>query len=124
MITGSSGKTSTKDIVASVLGEKLKVHKTQQNDNSNLGVPYTIFHMKNKHEISVFEVGMDNFGQIDAMVNLVQPSIVAITNIGTAHIENLLTKENIFKAKMEITNYLSENDVLIINADDEYLSSK
>lgn len=122
MITGSSGKTSTKDMVTSVLREKYKVHKTQQNNNSNLGIAYTIFHMKGIHEISVLEVGMDNFGQIKSMTDLVRPEIAIITNIGTAHIQNLKTKENIFKAKMEITEHFNKNNILIINTDDEYLS--
>lgn len=123
MITGSSGKTSTKDLIAYILSEKLKVHKTMENNNSNIGVPYTIFHMKYKHEVSVLEVGMDDFGQIKNIVNYTRPDIAVITNIGTAHIEKLGSKENIFKAKMEITEGFNENNILIVNADDEYLSS-
>lgn len=123
MITGSYGKTSTKDIVASVLKERFKVHKTQQNNNSSLGVPYTLLHMKGIHQISVLEVGMDNFGQIKKIVNLVRPNIAIITNIGYAHLQNLGSKENILKAKMEITEFFNKDNILIINNDDEYLKT-
>jgi UDP-N-acetylmuramoyl-tripeptide--D-alanyl-D-alanine ligase len=123
VITGSTGKTTTKDIVASVLGEEFTVHKTQQNNNSTLGVPYTIFHMKYSHKVSVLEAGIDQFGNISRSVEIIRPSIAIITNIGTAHLEKLKTKENILRLKMEVTEYFHEDSTLIINADDEFLST-
>lgn len=121
-VTGSSGKTSTKEMIASVLGEKLKVHKTQKNFNNEIGLPLTIFNIDNKDEVSVLEMGMNNLGEIERLASVAYPKIGVITNVGTAHIENLGSRENILKAKMEITSYFDSENVLIINGDDEYLS--
>lgn len=121
-VTGSTGKTSTKEMIASVLCEKFNVHKTQQNFNNEIGLPHTLFNLNKSHEISVLEMGMNNPGEIQRLVEIARPDIGAITNIGTAHIENLGSRENILNAKMEITTYFNDKSLLIINSDDEYLS--
>ncbi|MDF2672033.1 MAG: UDP-N-acetylmuramoylalanyl-D-glutamyl-2,6-diaminopimelate/D-alanyl-D-alanyl ligase [Clostridiales bacterium] len=121
-VTGSTGKTSTKEMIAALLQEKFNVHKTQQNFNNEIGLPHTLFNLNKNHEISVLEMGMNNPGEIQRLADMARPDVCVITNIGTAHIENLGSRENILKAKMEITTYFTSNNVLIINSDDEYLS--
>jgi UDP-N-acetylmuramoyl-tripeptide--D-alanyl-D-alanine ligase len=122
-VTGSTGKTSTKEMISSVLEEKFSVHKTQKNFNNEIGLPLSIFNMESNHQISILEMGMNNLGEIKRLADIARPSVGVITNIGTAHIENLGTRENIMKAKMEITTYFDEKCTLIVNGDDEYLSS-
>lgn len=122
-VTGSTGKTSTKEIIASVLDEEFNVHKTMLNFNNEIGLPLTIFELKREHEISVLEMGMNNLGEIQRLSEISRPNIGVITNIGTAHIENLGSRENILKAKMEITSYFDSNGILIVNGDDRYLST-
>lgn len=121
-VTGSTGKTSTKEMIASVLKEKYNLHKTQQNFNNEIGLPHTLFNLNREHEISVLEMGMNNPGEIQRLAFMARPSVGVITNIGTAHIENLGSRENILKAKMELTTYFGPDNVLVINSDDEYLS--
>lgn len=122
-ITGSSGKTSTKDIVASVLGEQYNVLKTEGNFNNEIGVPMTIFNLRSDHEMLVIEMGMNHFGEIEKLVDVVKPDVAIITNIGVAHIEHLGSKEGILKAKLEITSGLKSKGTLIINKDDEMLGN-
>ena len=95
-ITGSVGKTSTKDMIASVLEQKYKVLKTQGNYNNHIGLPLTILKLKN-HEILVVEMGMSELGEIKVLTNIAKPTISVITNIGTSHIGNLGSRENILK---------------------------
>lgn len=121
-VTGSTGKTSTKEMIAAVLQEKYNLHKTQQNFNNEIGLPHTLFNLNGNHEISVIEMGMNNLGEIKRLSSMARPNVGVITNVGTAHIENLGTRENILNAKMEITTYFNSDNVLIINSDDEYLS--
>ena len=106
-VTGSVGKTSTKDIIASVVSEKYKVLKTEGNMNNHIGLPFTILKLKDE-EALVVEMGMNHFGEIDYLTNIAEPNIAVITNIGTSHIGNLGSRENILKAKLEILN--SKND--------------
>ncbi|EYE88407.1 UDP-N-acetylmuramoyl-tripeptide--D-alanyl-D-alanine ligase [Fervidicella metallireducens AeB] len=122
-VTGSTGKTSTKEMIASVLKEKFNVHKTKQNFNNEIGLPLTLFELEKEHEISVLEMGMNNLGEIERLAYIARPTIGVITNIGTAHIENLGSRENIMKAKMEITSFFDNKNTLIVNGDDEYLST-
>lgn len=122
-ITGSNGKTSTKDIVASVLSNKYNVLKTEGNYNNEIGVPLTIFKLRSEHEMLVVEMGMNHAGEIERLVNIVKPEVAIITNIGVAHIEHLGSKKGILKAKMEITKSLNKNGVLILNNDDEMLAT-
>lgn len=122
-ITGSVGKTSTKDIVSSVLSTKYNVLKNEGNLNNNIGVPRTLFNLTNETEIGVIEMGMDKKGELDYLSNIVNPDIAVITNIGQSHIMNFENgRDGIFEAKMEIVNGLKKDGILIVNGDDEYLS--
>ena len=120
-ITGSVGKTSTKDIIASVVSKKFKTHKTIGNYNNHLGVPLTILSMPDDTEALVVEMGMNHFGEISLLSNIAKPTVSVITNIGTAHIGNLGSREGIRKAKLEILDGMIGND-LVINSDDDMLS--
>ncbi len=118
-ITGSVGKTSTKDMVASVVSQKYKTLKTIGNNNNNIGLPFTILRLKDE-EIMILEMGMNHFGEIHLLSKIAKPNICVITNIGTSHIGNLGSKENILKAKLEILDG-ADNPTIIINNDDELL---
>ncbi len=120
-ITGSVGKTSTKEMIASVLSSKFKVHKTSGNLNGQLGLPLTILGLESQHEVAVVEMGISEFDEMDVLSQIAQPSHAVMTNIGVTHIENLHSRENIFKEKFKITKYLGEKDYLFINGDDEIL---
>lgn len=120
-ITGSCGKTSTKDLIAALLSDKYKVFKTKGNFNNQIGLPLMILELDSTIDIAVLEMGMSDLGEIDLLAKVARPDIAVITNIGLSHIENLKTQDNIFKAKMEITNYLNDNGVLIVNGEDKYL---
>lgn len=120
-ITGSTGKTSTKDLIASALSEKYKVFKTQGNFNNDIGMPLMIFKLDYSYEVAILEMGMSNLGEIDILAKVAKPSIGVITNIGSSHLENLKTRENILKAKLEIANTFKEDNVLIINGDNDML---
>lgn len=122
-ITGSVGKTSTKDMVASVLSQKYNTAKTQGNYNNHLGVPLTILDWEENTEAAVVEMGMNHFGEISNLTKIVKPTIAVITNIGTAHIGILGSRENILKAKLEILEGLSENGKLILNNDNDLLNN-
>ncbi len=122
-VTGSSGKTTTKDITACVLSQKYCVHKTKGNLNSSTGAPLTVFDLDDKHEISVIEMSMSATGEILGNADIVRPNTVIMTNIGVCHIEFLKTRENIFKAKCEILRYMEKGDTLILNADDDLLDT-
>ncbi|MFZ7120414.1 MAG: UDP-N-acetylmuramoyl-tripeptide--D-alanyl-D-alanine ligase [Eubacteriaceae bacterium] len=122
-LTGSSGKTTTKDIVYSILKQKYNVLKTKGNQNNHLGVPLTMFRIGEYHDIAVIEMGMNHLGEISKLVNIVFPDISVITNIGVTHIENLKSKDNIFKAKKEIFETLNENKIALVNGNDEYLKN-
>ena len=120
-VTGSVGKTSTKDIIYSVISTKYKALKTKENFNNNIGLPRTLLSLEDE-EMAIIEMGMDHKGELDYLSNLVNPDIAVITNIGQSHIMNFEDgQDGIFKAKMEITNGLKNNGTLIINGDDKYL---
>ncbi len=116
-ITGSVGKTSTKDMIASVMKEKYNTLKTEGNYNNEIGVPLTILRLNNEEAMCI-EMGMNHFGEIRKLTNIARPTIAVITNIGTAHIGNLGSRENILKAKMEILEGLIGNTVIINNDND------
>ena len=120
-VTGSVGKTTTKDMIASVLETKYKVLKTEGNFNSEIGAPMTVLRLNNNHEIAVIEMGMDHLRQIANISKIVKPDTAVITNIGVAHIEYLKTRENILKAKCEVFENLAKSGVAILNADDDML---
>ena len=119
-ITGSVGKTSTKDIVYQVVSSKYKTLKTEGNENNHIGLPLTILKLKD-HEALIVEMGMNHFKEISLLTNIAKPNIAIITNIGTAHIGNLGSRENILKAKLEITESLTKDNTLIINNDNDLL---
>lgn len=122
-ITGSTGKTSTKDLTAAALSSKLKVFKTEGNFNNEIGLPLMIFKLDNTYDAAVLEMGMSDFGEIHRLAKVARPDVAIITNIGISHIENLKTRENILKAKMEITDFFSKDNVLIINVENDLLST-
>ncbi|MCG4585231.1 UDP-N-acetylmuramoyl-tripeptide--D-alanyl-D-alanine ligase, partial [Anaerosalibacter bizertensis] len=103
-ITGSNGKTSTKDLLAGILSTKYKTGKTMGNLNNHLGVPLTILSFEEDIEIAVIEMGISEFGEADLLSSIANPDVAIITNIGEAHLETLYTRENIAKAKLEIIN--------------------
>lgn len=121
-VTGSVGKTSTKDMIYSVVSQKYKTHKTQENYNNHIGVPLTILSLK-EEEALVIEMGMNHLGELSLLTHIVQPTIAIITNVGTAHIENLGSRENILKAKLEILEGMVGNTV-ILNCDNDLLCEK
>ncbi len=122
-VTGSVGKTTTKDMTAAVLGARFCVHKTEGNFNNDIGVPLTLLRLEAQHEVCVVELGMDHAGEIDNLARLVEPDMALITNIGDAHIENLGSRENIFKAKCEIFPHLKRDGLAILNGDDPLLAA-
>ncbi len=119
-ITGSNGKTSTKDIVASLMKTKYKTQKTQGNLNSDIGVPLTLLSFDRDLEVGVVEMGMEHPGEISMLSKMVRPDVSIITNVGIAHLENLGSRENIAKAKMEIVDGMNEG-ILIVPSGDELL---
>lgn len=119
-VTGSVGKTSTKDIIASVMSKKYKVLKTEGNMNNHIGLPMTILKLKD-HTAMVVEMGMNHFGEISVLTNIVEPNIAVITNIGTAHIGILGSRENILKAKIEILEGMNQEGKLVLNNDNDLL---
>ena len=116
-VTGSVGKTSTKDLIASVVSEEYKTLKTKGNYNNEIGLPLTVLSLKDE-ETMVVEMGMNHFGEIRKLTNIAKPTVAVITNIGTAHIGNLGSRENILKAKLEILEGLQGNTVIINNDND------
>ena len=122
-ITGSVGKTSTKEMIASVLGTKFRVHKTQGNFNNGIGLPLTIFQIEKEHQVAVLEMGISEFGEMHELADMAQPDIMVITNIGLCHLENLKTRDGILKAKTESFAHLKPDGVVILNGDDDKLST-
>jgi UDP-N-acetylmuramoyl-tripeptide--D-alanyl-D-alanine ligase len=121
-ITGSNGKTSTKDMIASVLAEKYNVVKTIGNFNNEIGLPTTIFNINDKTDVVVLEMGMNHRGEISRLSKIARPDYAVITNIGVAHIENLGSQEEIFKAKSEILDYLTPKGKVYLSGDDNFLT--
>ena len=118
-VTGSVGKTSTKDMIASVLSSKYNTLKTKGNMNNNIGMPMTILELNDENAM-VVEMGMNHFGEIELLTDIAKPTIAVITNIGTAHIGNLGSRENILKAKLEILDGMKKK-ILVINNDNDLL---
>ena len=121
-ITGSNGKTSTKDLVAACLATKFKVIKTEANFNNEIGLPKTLLNIRPDTDIAVVEMGMRGLGQIRALKALAEPNVVVITNVGETHMELLGSLENIAKAKSEILEGLLPENTAILNGDDYYVS--
>ena len=121
-VTGSVGKTTTKDMLAAALSGKYKTLKTEHSFNNEIGLPLTVFRLEKEHEAIVLEMGMNHFGEIERLASIGRPDMAVITNIGQAHIEYLGSREGIFKAKMEITKLFTDKNTLIVNGDDDFLS--
>jgi UDP-N-acetylmuramoyl-tripeptide--D-alanyl-D-alanine ligase len=120
-ITGSVGKTSTKEFISSVLSQKYQVLKTEGNYNNEIGLPLTILRIRDQHEVAVLEMGISDFGEMHRLSEIARPDICVITNIGQCHLENLHSREGILKAKTEIFDFMSENGRVCINGDDDML---
>lgn len=120
-VTGSVGKTTTKDMLASVLATSFHTLKTQGNFNNEIGLPLTVFGLKAEHEMAVLEMGMSAPGEIHDLVGIAKPDVAVITNVGMSHIENLGSQEGIFQAKMEICDFFGANNLLVVNGDDPFL---
>lgn len=119
-VTGSVGKTTTKDMIASVLSQALPTLKNEENYNNEVGVPLTLLKLTKKHKAVVIEMAMQGLGEIELLAKIVRPTIAVVTNIGESHLEFLKTTKNIAKAKSEIFQYLRKGDYAVINQDDEY----
>ncbi len=122
-ITGSSGKTTVKEMVASVLGQRFNVLKTDGNYNNEIGLPLTIFNIDRTHNCAVLEMGMNHYGEMERLSKVAKPDICLITNIGYAHIENFGKREGILKAKCEIFKHMKPKGLAILNGDDNLLAS-
>lgn len=120
-VTGSVGKTTTKEMIAAVLSVERPTYKTEGNLNNLIGLPISILRMGAEHRAAVLEMGMSNFGEISRMSEVAQPNIAVITNIGVAHIEYLGTREGILKAKLEVLRGMSDSGCLILNGDEPLL---
>ena len=120
-ITGSVGKTSTKETIASVLAVRGNTMKTQGNFNNELGVPLTVFNLTDDHKMAVIEMGISHFGDMKILGGIVKPDIAVITNIGTAHLEYLNDRDGVFREKTDIFNYLREGGRAVLNGDDDKL---
>ncbi len=122
-ITGSNGKTTTKDILTSVLSQKNSVLSTTGNFNNHIGLPLTLFQLEKKHRYCVLEMGANHKGEIVRLCEISSPSVGIVTNIGTAHIGNFGSLKNILKEKAELFNSLGCNGIAVINNDDEFITS-
>lgn len=122
-ITGSVGKTSTKEIVASVLEEKFQVLKTEGNYNNEIGMPLTILKIRDYHQIAVIEMGISGFEEMHRLSKVARPDVCVITNIGTCHLENLGDRDGVFKAKTEMFDFAADDCFVVLNGDDDKLSN-
>ncbi len=122
-VTGSVGKTTTKDMIARVVSARYKTHKTQGNENNEIGVPHTVFALDSSHEAAVLELGMTQLGEIEELALAVRPDIGVITNIGVSHMESLGSRENILRAKLELRAGLADGAPLLLCGDNDLLST-
>lgn len=122
-ITGSVGKTSTKEMIASVLSQKYRTLKTAGNFNNNLGLPLTIFRLTEEDEIAVLEMGISHFGEMHELAGIAKPDTCVITNIGQCHLEFLGDRDGVLRAKSEIFDFLPENGHIILNGEDDKLAT-
>lgn len=122
-ITGSVGKTSTKEFIAGVLSEKYRVLKTEGNYNNEIGVPLTLLRIRPEHELAVVEMGISDFGEMHRLSKMARPNVCVITNIGQCHLENLKTRDGILKAKSEIFDFMAEDGEICLYGEDDKLST-
>ena len=120
-ITGSVGKTSTKEMIAAILARKYQVLKTQGNFNNELGLPLTVFRLRQKDQLAVLEMGISDFGEMSRLAKVARPDTCVITNIGWCHLENLKDRDGIFKAKTEMFAFLKPGGRAVLNGDDDKL---
>lgn len=120
-ISGSVGKTTTKEMIAAVLSQKFNVHKTQGNFNNDLGVPLTLFALEEEHELAVIEMGISDFGEMTILSQIVKPDVCVLTNIGNCHLECLGDRDGVRKAKTEMFDYMQEPGVAVLCKDDDKL---
>lgn len=123
-ITGSNGKTSTKDLISTTLQKSYKIAKTIGNLNNEIGVPRTLLRLGQDIDVGVVEMGTDGFGQIQTLTNIVRPDIAILTNVGDAHLHILKSKELVAKEKVDIVNGLPEDGIFIYNIDNEYIKAE
>ncbi|NBH14944.1 UDP-N-acetylmuramoyl-tripeptide--D-alanyl-D-alanine ligase [Lachnospiraceae bacterium] len=121
-ITGSVGKTSTKEMIAAVLSQKYQVLKTAGNYNNEIGLPLTLLRIRREHQAAVVEMGISDFGEMHRLAKMARPDICVITNIGICHLENLKTRDGILQAKSEIFDYMEPDGHIILNGEDDKLS--
>ncbi len=122
-ITGSVGKTSTKEFIAGVLSEKYRVLKTEGNFNNEVGLPLTILRIREEHQAAVLEMGISDFGEMHRLSKMARPTVCVITNIGQCHLENLGSRDGILKAKTEIFDYMPPEGEVCLNGDDDKLAT-
>lgn len=123
-VTGSAGKTTTKEMIASVLSQRYNTLRTEGNFNNDIGAPLTLLRLMPEHQVAVIETGMNHFGEIRYLGEMVRPDIAVITNVGDAHIENLgNTRQGILRAKCEIFENLTPEGIAVLNGDDELLNT-
>ncbi|TAH72875.1 MAG: UDP-N-acetylmuramoyl-tripeptide--D-alanyl-D-alanine ligase [Anaerolineaceae bacterium] len=122
-ISGSVGKTSTKEFVSSVLSQRFRVLKTEGNFNNEIGLPLTILQIREEHEIAVLEMGISDFGEMHRLSQIAKPDYCLLTNIGQCHLEQLGSRQGILKAKSEIFDFMSEDGGIILNGDDDMLAT-
>ena len=123
-ITGSVGKTSTKEMIASVVSQKYSVHKTAGNFNNEIGLPLTVFGIRSEHEVAILEMGISGFDEMHRLSAVANPDICVITNVGLCHLENLGDRDGVLKAKTECFDHMRESGLAILNGDDDKLSTK
>ena len=122
-VTGSAGKTSTKEMLYSVLSQHFRAYRTPGNLNNQTGVPQAVFQIEKDHELAVLELGTNHPGEIRSLARIVRPDICVITNIGVAHIEFFGSRENIFRGKTEMLEYMQPDGHAVVNGDDDFLCS-
>ncbi len=122
-ITGSVGKTGTKEMVSSVLAQKYNVLKTEGNFNNEIGLPLTLLRIRPEHEVAVVEMGISEFGEMHRLARMAKPDICVITNIGPCHLETLGDRDGVLRAKSEIFDYLKPDGVIVLNGNDEKLAT-
>ncbi|MCD7864968.1 MAG: UDP-N-acetylmuramoyl-tripeptide--D-alanyl-D-alanine ligase [Clostridiales bacterium] len=122
-IAGSVGKTSTKEMVSAVLGQKYRVLKTEGNFNNEIGLPLTLLRIRPEHEAAVVEMGISDFGEMHRLAKMARPDVCVMTNIGKCHLENLIDRDGVLRAKSEIFDYLKPEGVIVLNGNDNKLST-
>ena len=122
-VTGSVGKTSTKEMIAAGLSTKFNVLKTQGNFNNEIGLPLTILSIRDEHQAAVVEMGINHFGEMTRLSRVAKPDIGVITNVGQCHLENLIDRDGVLRAKSEIFEYMSKDGFVVLNGDDDKLAT-